>query len=166
MQTRPYIWGAKLQLPGLITPQKSNETKKQKMKTDNDSRSLEELKAVYPRTSFYGDRKGSPPQHTPGPWHVETEHPANVAAGGHELNSECRVLTTCGIISQSGDTLSRQKANARIIAAAPCLLSALRIASVLLWKNSKNLRSPNPLDIDEAFALMTAAISKATKGNA
>lgn len=104
--------------------------------------------------------------HTPGPWHVETEHPANVAVGGHRSNGECRVLTTCGIISQSGDTPSRQKANARLIAAAPELLLALRIASVLLWKNSKNLRSPNPLDIDEAFALMTAAISKATQGGA
>ena len=41
------------------------------------------------------------------------------------------------------------------------LHKALRVASVLLWKNSKALRSPNPVDIEEAFDLMAKALAKA-----
>ena len=41
------------------------------------------------------------------------------------------------------------------------LHTALRVASVLLWKNSKVLRAPNPGDIEEAFDLMRKALSKA-----
>ena len=41
------------------------------------------------------------------------------------------------------------------------LHKALRVASVLLWKNSKVLRAPNPGDIDEAFDLMRKALAKA-----
>lgn len=62
--------------------------------------------------------------HTPEPWYVETEHPASVAQP-HHTHSDLVVVTPCGRITQTGDTIARRHANARLIAAAPALLLAL-----------------------------------------
>lgn len=85
-------------------------------------------------------------KHTPGPWQVDGNYI-------HGTNGK-RFLADAG----DGEGLT----NARIISAAPELLDALRMASVLLWKNSGRLISPNRADIDEAFEAMRNAIAKAT----
>ena len=54
-------------------------------------------------------------QHTPGPWHVDPENPTWV-----DDENECCMATT-GYGDDEGD-----RANARLIAAAPDMLAALR----------------------------------------
>jgi hypothetical protein len=61
-------------------------------------------------------------QHTPGPWFVQSEHPANIPV---KWGSDSIVSTPCGDIILLCDTPRRRAANARLIAAAPDLLDEL-----------------------------------------
>lgn len=74
--------------------------------------------------------------HTPGPWFVQSEHPANLSAAVNN-GSDSIVSTPCGDIILLCDTARVRAANARLIAAAPELLAALiemeRLAAVEMW---------------------------------
>jgi hypothetical protein len=57
-------------------------------------------------------------QHTSGPWAALMQNPPTVAD-----RRGCRIATACQL---PGDSMEEQQANARLIAAAPELLAALR----------------------------------------
>ena len=58
-------------------------------------------------------------KHTPGPWAALMQDPPTIAD-----RRGCRVATSCALPGQSAE---EQEANARLIAAAPDLLAALRV---------------------------------------
>lgn len=97
-------------------------------------------------------------KHTPGPWTV-TPHPhlpiARVHRGPHDPGGVpiCAVnMRSLAALSESGD--SEDDANARLIAAAPDLLAALRA-----------VRGRVPVEeYDGLGALIDAAINKAEEG--
>lgn len=84
------------------------------------------------------------PAHTPGPWHVDA-HTNVMAAGG---------LVAFPGIAAGFD----QKANARLIAAAPALLSAL--------KNARDLLRADGYAAGATMDEIDAAIAKATGAQA
>jgi hypothetical protein len=85
------------------------------------------LPVVRPRGGGRGDHHEAEGEvmsefkHTPGPWHTGTDEDANVVYGP---NLEC--VVECG--NDDGDA-ERERADARLIAAAPAMLSALRTVS-------------------------------------
>ncbi len=98
-------------------------------------------------------------QHTPGPWRV-SESDTVVGPSGNVV-AEC-----CGYSVQATDAAQRKQggreANARLIAAAPDLLAALRS----LFENCAMIHSQwgdndNKKEADAAIASARAAIAKA-----
>lgn len=133
------------------------------MKTDNDSRSPEELRAAYPRMSFYGDGKSpSSSQHTSGPWHFMPEKPF-VTAYCNETQKQEIVAT---VYSHSGEVLEWE-ANARLIAAAPCLLQVLEeINAMQITVPGYNSPSALLLRLAHMQSLARCGIEKAKGGAA
>ena len=95
---------------------------------------------------------GEAMKHTPGPWSVD--HNINVMAAG-------------GFVAFPGISAGfDQKANARLIAAAPELLEALQALEDYVCNNISN-DYPTGIDTDSiAFRQAHAAIAKATGGAA
>jgi len=83
--------------------------------------------------------------HTPGPWTIN-EH-GTILANGHTL-----LVTGVGLASGPADSVAQERANARLIAAAPELLEALIAERDAL----------TALDRLAAFNKTAAAIAKAT----
>ena len=94
-------------------------------------------------------------QHTPGPWRVSlTDDTVVVDATGHE------VAAIDGDYNDP-DTWPLMEANARVIAAAPDLLSALRCAKALLDNINEFGACNSPEIYDAADTAVRAAIAKA-----
>lgn len=105
---------------------------------------------------------GSKPAYTPGPWRVDPRHCCDVetlsgvqitaALSEAEVGEEWQIIGPC-------PSLDEAEANARLIAAAPDLLEALK--RTLEYAEDHQAAQPN----DETFAdlaLIRAAIAKAT----
>lgn len=71
--------------------------------------------------------------YTPGPWHVHAKEP-NVIMASHCMIAEC------------GDTTPEDRANARLIAAAPDLLEALRALHRLIHDHKDDWHGPSGFD--------------------
>lgn len=95
-------------------------------------------------------------QHTPGPW-VAVDLPTAIAIKSHISN-------VANI--QRGQMRDQQQANARLIAAAPDLLGALKdLAQSIVWKEFGECRGfteEMPLPIITAVEKARKAIAKAT----
>jgi hypothetical protein len=70
----------------------------------------------------------TPSAHTPGPWHVTMSENASVYGGEKHFAVMSDRETGGGQIVADLETLKEAEANARLIAAAPEMLDALRIA--------------------------------------
>ncbi len=102
-------------------------------------------------------------KHTPGPWWVETE----ADAGEDEptlyvchSGTVCEVTTICNFGPSHWATIDTREANARLIAAAPDLLDALRMQTrncpmckgtaksvdAYTWLSSRGKEEPEPTD--------------------
>lgn len=89
--------------------------------------------------------------HTPGPWNLSGKYPsARVQAGEFEF-----LLT-----NWRGDSPDVWLANTRLCAAAPELLTALKMAEAYASLNTVDSRPPTP----EQLATWRAAIAKAEQG--
>jgi hypothetical protein len=94
-------------------------------------------------------------QHTPGPWFVTPDGAAVYEKDGYGYRGD----TVCGLPSRSDS----RAANARLIAAAPDLLEALKVAAKAeLYDPATGLIDADVLDIVQDVA--RAAIAKATGG--
>lgn len=92
-------------------------------------------------------------KHTPGPWELQNHHTyATVSRKGLTI-SKTKKLQHCW---------DEQLANARLIAAAPELLEAAKEARQALW----DYTDEDAAWATEAMRLLTAAIAKATSGEA
>ena len=116
------------------------------------------------------DMKDAPEQpvgHTAGPWVSETyvdEYGLSVIASDDAAYisnpSRGQVCHISVVAGASGNDPGRAKANARLIAAAPCLLEAAKAVEAIMAKNVY----PQPDKPDSAWAALVAlraAISKA-----
>lgn len=92
------------------------------------------------------------PTHTAGPWSVDYEGPAHLSIE----DSAGRVLAFCNLQSEDGD---EDEANARLIAAAPEMLEALRnVAEIMSGADYSHVKA------DMARAICRRAISAAERG--
>lgn len=94
-------------------------------------------------------------QHTPGPWYLIDErflHDKYLVSIG-EPNAGG--TTVCNILSEPGDDFGKCKANARLIAAAPDLLAAVR-GMIEAYDNDSIAH------LEQASREARAAIAKAT----
>jgi hypothetical protein len=89
-------------------------------------------------------------KHTPGPWNYDRSGYSLYVNSGRELVTA---------LSMDGKRLETSEANARLIAAAPDLLEALK--SVIAWLDAPDESAFS----DSQLALARAAIAKATGGN-
>lgn len=98
--------------------------------------------------------------HTPGPWYVSTKNPRRVIESGPRR-------ATLAIVSAKGVTFGGEQAeaeaNARLIAAAPKLLEALKLAYRHLNGGGDSL---TPIEHAQAHALARKAIADAEGGEA
>ncbi len=85
-------------------------------------------------------------KHTPGPWRVETGYPSVSSRQAPDL----------ALCNDQAIPMSERLANARLIAAAPCLLAALQ--AVVAWMDAPDESAFS----DEQLAQARAAIAKAT----
>jgi hypothetical protein len=105
-------------------------------------------------------------KHTAGPWTVETpmDEELSIVQAGLEAY-EWQFIATCPIGTPADGSFSRQqaKANARLIAAAPCLLTALVEAqkAVKLLEDLTACGSDDDY-VDGLQETISAAIAKAT----
>lgn len=108
--------------------------------------------------------------HTPGPWKAHFNVPTAVIPG-HIIKKDDAVARPIASLWEGGGTKGKpeQIANARLIAAAPELLSAAQKA----WALLEDLRTSNPgylaklalqdyANLNEALMELPAAIAKAT----
>ena len=92
-------------------------------------------------------------KHTPGPWFVTGIRTLYVEARiGGGLVQE---IAACGPTHQDGGYGDQQRANARLISAAPEMLEALNLCRQHMYEHASN--TP-----DDAFEKLCAAIAKAT----
>ena len=100
-------------------------------------------------------------QHTPGPWYVGTEfndqgrHIYAAQKVRHEDGDEWHPLIAC---TDDDERLVNWQANARLIAAAPDLLEALKLCESNI---SSLLASAHPKVYGEWLTVVRAAIAKA-----
>lgn len=94
--------------------------------------------------------------HTPGPWRIERR-------GSHNPLIETDGLTVAEVLDDCHPDTEQQEANARLIAAAPCLLDALRTMTQM-WNAYV---SPENYDghAAKAFSAAVDALQKATTGD-
>jgi hypothetical protein len=98
-------------------------------------------------------------QHTPGPWTVGTKHPGRVFSQHFNV-----AFTT--IPQDEGTETEEEKANARLIAAAPEMLKALKFISDALRDSPdfKEYATTSDGDQFHPLSLARAAIAKAEAG--
>jgi hypothetical protein len=105
--------------------------------------------------------------HTPGPWQIRPpkDHEGHVHIVGTQLGDDGITIATAYPTASSpasGPRYLRREANAHLIAAAPELLDALKLASELLGHDRV---SSGPLigdyELDTAIEIIHAAIAKA-----
>jgi len=96
--------------------------------------------------------------HTPGPWTVDPDDRPNMEWNNHIYAANG--LAVCFMAHSDGKDVDADEANARLIAAAPDMLAALRAFVLILDKGS-------PIDlirlISDAGKQARAAIAKATQ---
>lgn len=93
-------------------------------------------------------------KHTPGPWRIES-HKRLVAENGY-----CVAILYTGDNGPDSDLVC--KANARLIAAAPELLTVVeRVRALEKSVEDKGLLDISPVDLGELFSAARAAIAKA-----
>lgn len=92
--------------------------------------------------------------HTPGPWTLHQEGSMRACDGRHDSEDGCRTIAEAEII---GVARAEAEANARLIAAAPELLAALKVARCVL-KVACGAEAPY---IREAFKAIDPIIAKA-----
>ena len=105
----------------------------------------------------------SAPKHTPGPWIIrEGDFGESEFVITTEARQELGIVSICEInVYFDGDIGAEQKANARLIAAAPELLAALN--EIAAWGDGE--AGPH-MDEPGAACIARAAIAKATGGQA
>lgn len=93
--------------------------------------------------------------HTPGPWEIVPFAKTNVRQVGGD-----RGVASCGgyATTMRGDVAAENEANARLIAAAPDLLAACKLA---LFQTDEPYA---PHNVDNARKLLEAAVAKAEGG--
>jgi len=105
-------------------------------------------------------------QHTPGPWFVDEDSRPGMSWNRHIYTKTERATAICFMAHSNGRNEAGDRANARLIAAAPDLLEALQaavacgmvpISSVSEGGASKHSRQVQVAD------MIRAAIQKATK---
>ena len=104
-------------------------------------------------------------KHTPGPWSLKTyTYFSGGTAQGDVIDADGRTIRVCGV---SLTSTPESQANARLIAAAPELLEALRTFAdeYVAMINSGDCGFWNPEDEDKVKGAR-AAIAKATGGAA
>lgn len=102
-------------------------------------------------------------QHTPGPWHI-SGGPISVHKYRHyDIIGGISLVATTAILSGSQHTAEESSANARLIAAAPDLLAALKFCATVL---SDCVLFPERDDENQAYSWAIAAIAKAEGTNA
>lgn len=94
------------------------------------------------------------PKHTPGPWMTDGRFVAQSFRSGQPYIADC-------IISQSSRSIENTTANARLIAAAPCLLEALRECQVALHKSQRYGPAEHQANVLCALESAQEAIQKA-----
>jgi hypothetical protein len=97
------------------------------------------------------------PKHTPGPWRVQDN-----TIGTNEVGHQLRVDSNDGAVADCGRSPhvdEQSRANARLIAAAPTLLKAVKLALMELERISYQKRADQKI-ID----LLNKAVAKATGG--
>lgn len=116
------------------------------------------------------EEKSSEARHTPGPWRLETESRdaqrgsdllVTDAEGGYSI-ADCDTAFP-GSGGMHPDEYARAQANARLIAAAPDLLEALR--SLVTHIDRMNAKGIATATGDAQLAECRAAIAKATEGS-
>lgn len=108
-------------------------------------------------------------KHTPGPWHIKTERVMN----GYKMNITTDFLSI-GVCYGSTNPMwdfvpgaIEGDANARLIAASPDLLNALKVAeSMLLALEYEVGGGDDEINVEPAILTARAAIAKATGGAA
>ncbi len=68
-------------------------------------------------------------QHTPGPWELDG---IAIAGSAHRMGDVCLMGEPAQYAGDTADMCENWEANARLIAAAPCLLEALRAAMAFI----------------------------------
>ena len=106
-------------------------------------------------------------KHTPGPWEVKKiAGQLFVAATPDEGHPYFRRYTTIGILED--DDYPTKVADARLIAAAPDLLEALKQVSNLVRTARKyfpkSVKHSDRFQLEQTCATITSAIAKAEKG--
>lgn len=97
-------------------------------------------------------------KHTPGPWEIDHNGYLQAAVSGVII---CRIVNSGGIVFHA-DFSPAQPANARLIAAAPELLEALKSARTLLQECADDtVGTPSMVEFAEAVKLYDAAIARA-----
>jgi hypothetical protein len=96
--------------------------------------------------------------HTPGPWTLGDHHRIESPTPG----GGCVLIVSERKIS--GHTGEQQAANARLIAAAPCMLLALTIARAHIRRALEEIPE-NDGNLSGALAVIGEAITKATGGD-
>jgi len=94
-------------------------------------------------------------KHTPGPWGVERDRDGDLIVS--QPGNDGQV-----IVSMRGADGPEWDANARLIAAAPDLLAALRI--ITEWDPAASPNEPGGMSIMDAIDIAQAAIRKAEEG--
>lgn len=89
------------------------------------------------------------PKHTPGPWEAFSE---KVAGPNNECVADCAAIAI---------KIPTAQANARLIAAAPCLLEALRECQVALHKSQRYGPAEHQANVLCALESAQEAIQKA-----
>lgn len=107
-------------------------------------------------------------QHTPGPWHIDTDgegRPNAIVTSTHDHDGLDDDI--CEVYGGNYDDDATREANARVIAAAPCMLTALETARELLDEamsvhiyDADNGEEPDP---DCAYAAGLAEIDAALR---
>ena len=99
-------------------------------------------------------------KHTPGPWVVVGE-PNQYLVGSpcHEETGNRRIV--CRVSGQL--SVQSEEANARLIAAAPSMLEALRV--IAEWDPAASPSEPGGMSIMDAIDIAQAAIRKAEEGD-
>jgi hypothetical protein len=107
--------------------------------------------------------KQSTTQHTPGPWVALSTHPGQYAIIPTKHQKHENMWTLAYI----RDFQSNDKANARLIAAAPELLEALQAAAELIQvaraRFPKSIKHSDTFQLENTNAAINKAIHKATQ---
>jgi hypothetical protein len=93
--------------------------------------------------------------HTPGPWFLDEVHSASQSRAQYEVRNEKRAVANCFELTEEN------RANARLIAAAPDLLAALKEIEWMFDGQEDINNNGGPNDAMKALAVVRSAIAKA-----